>query len=148
MHRWSWRGLRRVQVRTTLAATCVVAVTLAFAAAALVVVQRGDLVRGLAQLAEQQGRQVAGQIQEDGVGEVDPTQVTGALGDRALVQVVDAQGRIRAESPAIAGRGPLWTTRPAPGQVVTELVDRLPFEQDEQYVVVTTRSTPPTVPSQ
>ena len=82
------RWFRRVQVRTALIATAVVAITLFAGAAALVVVQREQLVSGLTQLADQQSEQLAGQVSDDGPDAADLTQVSSSLGDRALLQVL------------------------------------------------------------
>ena len=130
------RWFRRVQVRTALIATAVVAITLFAGAAALVVVQREQLVSGLTQLADQQSEQLAGQVSDDGPDAADLTQVSSSLGDRALLQVVDAVGRVRASSPAIAGDPPLWDAHPLPGHRVVRQIGRVPFDEAEPYVVV------------
>ncbi|WP_456847376.1 ATP-binding protein [Cellulomonas sp. P5_C6] len=132
----SRRWFRRVQVRTALIATAAVAITLVAGAAALVVAQRAQLVGGLTQLADQQVQQLASQVGDDGPDGVDLTQVSSSLGDRALMQVVDGAGQVRASSAAIAGEPPLWDVHPRPGQRVVEQIGRLAFDEAEPYVVV------------
>lgn len=73
----SLHPLRGVRVRTALAAVLVVAVALGLAAAALVVLQRRELVLGLSTVAQQQGNQVAAQIIAGGTESVDIPAVSG-----------------------------------------------------------------------
>lgn len=88
---------RSVRARTTLAATAVVAVTLALACAALVVLQDRQLVGGLSDLADQQSSEVATQLQGGTApGAVNLAARSGSRGDHALLQVNASDGAVLA----------------------------------------------------
>jgi len=134
----SVRWASGVRTRTAMSATLVVAVALAVAGAALVVLQRRELVNGLATVAQQQGAEIAGQITQGGIGAVDITAASATAGERALVQVVDVDGSVRSASESVRGEGPVSSARPDPGSVVIRSVAALPIGDQEPFVVVTT----------
>lgn len=132
------RWARGVRARTAMSATLVVAVALAVAAVALVVLQRRQLVHGLASVAQQQGAEVAAQITEGGIGAVDITAVSATAGERALVQVVNVDGTVAGASASVQGEGPVSSANPGAGEVVVQAVKSLPIGDGEPFVVVTT----------
>lgn len=127
-----------VRARTAMSATLVVAVALAVAAVALIVLQRRQLVQGLATVAREQGAQVAGQISEGGIRAVDIGAVSATVGERALVQVVNVDGTIVTASDSVHGEGPVSTATPGAGEVVVRSVKGLPIGDGQSFVVVTT----------
>ena len=124
---------RGIRVRAALAATAVVALILAIAAAAFVVLQRRELEATLADVAAREASAVATELARTGTAGAD---VTASRGDRALVQVLTPAGAVLAASPAIAGAPPLVTERPAPGESVALRVDSLPIGEPESFTVV------------
>ncbi|WP_127131870.1 cell wall metabolism sensor histidine kinase WalK [Georgenia sp. SYP-B2076] len=126
--------LRGVRVQAALVATLVVAATLAVAALAFVALQRDQLEASLAQLAAQQASDVAAEAADVGPAEVELTAV--GAGERALIQVVDADGRVLAASPAAVGKPALVAARPRPGASATVHADQVPIDEDDQFVVV------------
>jgi signal transduction histidine kinase len=122
-----------VRVRAALAATLVVALILAVAAVAFVLVQRRQLEATLGSVAEQEAAAVASQVARDGAAAADV--IPAGAGEQALVQVLDASGRVVAASPSVAGEPPLVDRRPAPGQTVTVRADALPIGEEEPFAV-------------
>jgi signal transduction histidine kinase len=123
-----------VRVRAALAATLVVALILAIAAVAFVLLQRRQLEATLTDVAAQEARAVASEVASAGATDVDVTPAGG--GERALVQVLTPDGVVVASSAAIAGKPPVVTDRPAPGETVTRHADRLPIGEEEAFAVV------------
>jgi signal transduction histidine kinase len=127
------RPVGGVRVRTTLAATLVVAVVLAAASVVFVLLQRNQLRASVTDLAIQQAGAVAHQIAVDGLAPAGGLVLP--AGEQALLQVVDSNGRVTAASPSIDGEPPVLAARPAPGQVETLYVDHTPIG-DDSYVAV------------
>jgi signal transduction histidine kinase len=107
-----------VRVRTTVAATIVVGVALATAAYGLVVLQRHTLVEHLDEVADLRATGVAALAEE---GTLPPVLEAGGDDDE-LVRVVDANGRIRAESPGFTD-DLTDVPRPTGGEAVVTSVD-------------------------
>jgi len=129
-----WRRRGTVRVRTTVAATLVVAVILAVAGVAFVVIQQHQLESALEGIAAQQVADSATQITQTGVDSVD---LSGSgSGEQALVQVVTRDGRVLTSSPSVEGEPPVVDDRPAPGALTTTTVDSLAIGEHEPYVVV------------
>lgn len=124
-----------MRVRTTFAATLVVAVILAAAGVAFVLIQRHQLESALEGVAAQQAADSATQIaQMGGVSSVD---LSGSgSGEQALVQVVTRDGRVLASSPSVEGEPPVVDDRPAPGTVTATRVESLVIGENEPYVIV------------
>lgn len=123
-----------VRVRAALAATIVVALILAVAAVAFVVLQRRQLESTLSDVAAQEAAAVASDVAINGAAAAAPTPAGGS--ERALFQVVSADGVVVASSPAISGEPPVVGARPAPGETVALRADTLPIEEDEPFAVV------------
>jgi signal transduction histidine kinase len=120
-------------VRAALAATLVVALILAVAAVAFVLLQRHQLEATLASVAEQEAAAVAAQVARDGAAAADVNPA--GAGEQALVQVLDAGGRVVAASPSVVGEPPLVDPRPQPGQTVTVRADTLRIAEEEPFAV-------------
>jgi signal transduction histidine kinase len=131
------RGIRGrlggVRVRAALAATGVVALILAVAAISFVVLQRRQLYSTLTSVADQESAAVVAEISQGGIEAADATPA--GTGERALVQVLKADGSVVASSPSIDGEGPIIDLRPAPGQTITRTPTKI-FGEDEPFVVV------------
>ncbi len=131
-----------IRVRTTVSATMVVAVALLVASAALVFLQGQQLTNGLAAVARQQSALIADQVEQGGVDAVDVTALSATAGEPAVVQVIDAQGRVLVSSGEDYEREPITGQRPTPGTSEQTAVAGLPGEHDkddeheEPYVVV------------
>lgn len=123
-----------VRVRAALAATIVVALILAVAAVAFVVLQRRQLEATLTDVAAQEAAAVASDVANNGAADEELTPA--GSGERALVQVVTADGDVAAASAGIAGEPPVVDARPAPGETVTLRADTLPGEEEPFAVVV------------
>lgn len=121
-------------MRAALAATVVVAVILAIAAVAFVVLQRRQLESTLTDVAAQAAATLADEVARDGAAGADV--VPAGSSERALVQVLSADGVVVAASPAIAGEPPVVPDRPAPGETVVRRDDTLPIGEDEAFAVV------------
>lgn len=142
--RWHLRGWARgIRVRTSLLATVVVALALVGASAALLVLQRQQLIDGLTAVAEQQGQNAVKQIQQTGLNAVDVTALSATAGEPALLQVIDSQGRLLVSSDQLGEGGPITDATPAPGQTEVRRVKTLPDEEDEPFVIVTTAQQTP-----
>jgi len=122
-------GLR---LRTSAAATVVVALVLAAASLAFVLLQRHQLESSLRDVARQQASDVAAQVGREGA-QVD---LVDGGGDQALVQVIDADRAVVAASSSVTGEPPVVTLSPAPGEVVTLTGAQLPIGEGEGFVVV------------
>jgi signal transduction histidine kinase len=129
-------------VRTTIAAVIVVGVTLTISAVALSAFLRRSMVRNLETSAELRSADVATLVRSGRLPDSIPEPRDEE--DRALVQVVDEGGRIVASSPDLQeeARIPPFL---APGeQLVTRILRRPAFEDDEDFVVVGRRVPTPT----
>ena len=132
--RWRWWP-RSVRVRTTAAATLVVALTLALASAALVVLQERQLVEAVTATADQQSSDVAARVRSGGVAAAGLDGAGATRGDQALVQVVGAGGTVLAHSPEASDDDPLVDQRLGAGVARSTPRGRLEAG-DEPYVVV------------
>lgn len=121
-------GLR---LRTSAAATLVVALVLAAASLAFVVLQRHQLESSLSDVARQQASDVAAQVRREGA-QVD---LVGGGGDQALVQVVDGDRSVVTASASVEGEPPVVALAPAPGEVLTVSGVELPIGEGEGFVV-------------
>ncbi|MDQ4055768.1 MAG: HAMP domain-containing histidine kinase [Actinomycetota bacterium] len=131
-----------VRVRTSAAATLVVALMLAAASIAFVLLQRHQLQSSLTDVARQQASDVAAQVAEDGSA-VDL--ITGG-GDESLIQVVDGGGSVLAASPSVEGEPPVLDLTPVPGKVIVRTSDQLPIGEEGTFVVVARGVTSPDGP--
>lgn len=127
-----WSRLGGVRLRTSLAATLVVALVLAAASIAFVVLQRHQLEASLTGVARQHAGDVAGQVSQEGSA----VDLIGGGGDQSLIQVVDGGGSVVAASPTVRGERPVLDLRPAPGEVIVQIGDQLPIGEGESFAVV------------
>lgn len=128
-----WARFASVRFRAATAASLVVAVTFAVAAAAFLTLQRSQLESSLTELARQQAADLAAQVSSTGV-----TSGIGSSsgGEFSLVQVVSSTGVVLAASPGIEGEPPVLDVMPAPGDVVVLRRGGLPIGEEEPFVVV------------
>lgn len=131
----SSRGPRSIRARTTISATLVVAVALLVASVALLVLQRQQLVAGLAAVATQDGDLIVDQIRDSGVDEVDVSALGATAGESTLVQVIDAHGAVLVTSDKHYRAVAITGVSPGPGETKVSTVDSLP-EDDEPFVIV------------
>jgi signal transduction histidine kinase len=123
-----WARARRlmgtVRFRVTALATLAVLAVLVVTGGVLVVAQRRTLTSGVDEAVERRSDEVAALVQ---AGDL-PPRLTG--GDDLVAQVVDADGRVVAASPELAGEAPLGPMPSATGEdaAVTDTVDGLPVE--------------------
>jgi hypothetical protein len=101
-----WWPRLSIRARLTVATTAVVLVALAAGALLLVVLVRSLLLRGLDDAARQQAHDVAALIDSGQLPDPVPSTSGG------VVQVVDAQGRVRAASPGGDRLTPLLESGP------------------------------------
>lgn len=130
----SRRRLAGVRVRTTLAATLVVALVLALAGAGFVALQRVQLRDALTNLAEGQASDLARQVAT--LGLTSKSLVSLISSEEGIAQVLDGQGRVMSSSDPIEESGPIVNARPVPGATVSAYVGGLPEEHNSDYVVV------------
>ncbi|MCW2764699.1 MAG: ATP-binding region, ATPase domain protein [Nocardioides sp.] len=131
-----------VRLRTSAAATLVVALVLAAASIAFVLLQRQQLETSLENVARQQASAVAAQVAKEGAA----VDLVGGGGDQSLIQVVDSSGSVVAASPSVEGEAPVVALRPAPGEVTAVSSDRLPIGEGAKFVVVARGVTGPDGP--
>lgn len=140
---WRFRSLPRgIRLRTTVAATVVVAVALLGASVALVMLQRQQLINALIEVAEQRGDIIATEIVEGGVDEVDRASVDAAAVDGALVQLLDAHGTVITTSDPAYDNYPITEKSPPPGKALVYTVDGLPNRAEPFVIVITGVETP------
>lgn len=137
--RWFPRGIR---LRTTAAATLVVAIALVGASTALVLLQRQQLIDGLAEVATQQADTVAQAIEDNGVGGVDVAALEAAVGDAALLQIIDSNGSVILATDDDYETRPVTDQTPAVGETLEFTVDSLPDDAEPFIVVVSSVETP------
>lgn len=125
-------GLGGVRLRTSAAATLVVALVLAAASIAFVLLQRHQLAASLTNVARQQASDVGAQVAREGAA----VDLVGGNGDQSLIQVVEGSGSVAAASPSIEGEPPVAALTPAPGEVTVVTTDRLPIGEGAEFVVV------------
>ncbi len=131
-----------VRLRTSAAATLVVALVLAGASISFIVLQRHLLEGSLTDVARQQASDVAAQVAQEGVG----VDLGGGGGDQSLIQVVGGAGSVAAASASIDGEPPVLGLRPDPGEVVVATSSQLPIGEGEAFVVVAEGTTSPDGP--
>jgi signal transduction histidine kinase len=128
------RALSGIRLRAALAATLVVAVVLGVSAVAFVVVQRHDLRKAIAGIAEQRVDDIAEQVSAAGT---DPHNLPRTIsGESQLVQIIDARGRIVSTSRSLVGRGPLTNVRVRTGHTRVIWTEHLDSEEQDPYVIV------------
>jgi signal transduction histidine kinase len=103
-------------MRTTLAATAVLALALAVGAASLLVLVRRALLHDLDETAELRTTDIAALA---GRGDLPPTFAGVEGDDEALVQVVDRNGRVLTASAPLAGRGPVSALDPGTEHILS-----------------------------
>lgn len=121
-----------VRIRTSLAATVVVALVLAAASIAFVLLQRHQLEASLTDVAGQQAADVATQVRRDGTR----ADLLGGGGDQSLIQVVNQGGTVVAASASIEGEPPVIDLGPAAGETAVRTSDTLPIGEGDRFVVV------------
>ncbi len=136
--RWLPRGIR---LRTTVAATIVVAVALLGASTALVVLQRQQLIDGLTEVAKKQADIIAGEIVEGGVEEVDVDTFNATVGDAALLQILDPDGTVLLATDDDYATQPFTSTTPVAGESLEYTVDSLPDAAEPFVIVVSSLET-------
>lgn len=121
------------RIRSTLAATFVVAVALAIGAIGVVWILRASLTQTVRASAEQRATDVATTVAAEGSAR--DAIVVGNPGERSVVQVLDSHGAVLVSSPEIDGEPALTSARPQAGsvQVTTQSV---PVSDQEPFVVV------------
>lgn len=130
------------RLRSTLAATLVVAVALVVGAVGMVWVLRTSLTRTVADSASQRATDVANALT---AGTNQASAITGAPGESSVVQVLDSQGRVRLASPDIEGEPPITSVRPASGSV--QVVDQsIPVADQGSFVVAARGAQTPSGP--
>lgn len=128
-------------MRTTVAATLVVAFALAGASVALVVLQRQQLIAGLTDVAKQQGDLITGQIEEAGVNGINATDLTAAVGDSSVLQLVAADGTVLLASDSDYEKNPITARTPTVGDTEEYIVDSLPDDSEPFTIVVSSVDT-------
>lgn len=136
-----WSRVGGVRVRTSAAATLLVALVLAAASIAFVLLQRHQLESSLTDVARQQAGDVAAQVSQEGSA----VDLIAGGGDQSLIQVV-AGGSVVAASPTVEGEPPVLELSPAPGTVIVRTSDRLPIGEGGTFVVVARGVTSPDGP--
>jgi signal transduction histidine kinase len=137
-----WSRVGGVRVRTSAAATLVVALMLAAASIAFVLLQHHQLESSLTDVARQQASDVAAQVAQDGSA----VDLIAGGGDQSLIQVVDDSGSVMAASPTVEGEPPVLDLNPAPGKVIVRTSDQLPIGEGGTFVVVARGVTSPDGP--
>ncbi|WP_369779525.1 ATP-binding protein [Streptomyces sp. R33] len=122
---------RSVRARATLGASTVVALALGAASFALLGMLDGNLMRGAQADAERQALSTAGLA---AAGRLDTVLAPGR--DTDFLQVVDAEGRVLAASPNLAGRPALSPARPGKPGTVRRTWKEGPARGDRRHRVV------------
>jgi signal transduction histidine kinase len=138
---WPRHRRRRgtVRIRTTLAATAILALALLVGGTAMLTLLRRSLVRNLDDVADIRADDISALVAEE------PLPRTLALEDDAVGQVVDEHGVVVAASPNIRGAGPIADIYPPGVDPVTRTVADLP-EVDGSYRLLAQRATSPDGP--
>jgi signal transduction histidine kinase len=133
------RRTRSVRVRTTAAATLVVAIALVIGASLLVVQERRSLTRDVTTTARLRAQDVAALLASPSP----PSTLTVPGDDQSLVQVVDVStGSVVLATGNIEGEPRLWSVVPAPGQFSVRSVARLPVGDSSFRIVAHTVDRP------
>jgi signal transduction histidine kinase len=129
-----------VQVRSTVAATAVLAIVVGVASAALVLLLARSVLASVDATGRTEATAIAAQVRLDGAGNLDPNSgslnlaITASAARRSWVQVLDVEGRVVDQSADLTGTAPLVSLTPAPGH--DELVKRhLPFDEDAYRII-------------
>lgn len=132
-----------MRARTTAAACAVVGVALLGGGAGLLAVTRHSLVASIDAGAAARAADIAAQAVQ---GPLPPTLAVRS-GEEALVQVVDANGRVVAASANLEGQTAITTLRPSAGGPATATLRNLPIgDQQEAFRVVARSATSPSGP--
>lgn len=121
-----------VRVRTTVAATLIVAITLGVGSTILISRFRASLDRNRRDAAEARAADIASLA---GSGRLPPVLVLPNQ-DASYAQVVDSAGRVLAASANIAGGGPLGPPVPAAEKVVVRRLLRSPVDDDSSTMLL------------
>ena len=121
------------RLRSTLAATLVVAVALTIGAVGMVLILRASLTQTVRDSAQQRANDVGTSVAAGGAAR--DAIVVGNVSERSVVQVLDPQGTVLVSSPEIDGEPALTSARPAPGSVQVS-TQRVPVADQESFVVV------------
>jgi signal transduction histidine kinase len=133
-----------VRLRSALAATAVVALVFAAAAAVFVWQDRSTLTNNVDAAALTQARDIALEVASDGADLADRLSRP-APGEQNVVQILDRNGTVVAASPSIQGEPALSPLRPQPGQTLRE--DRqLPIAAQDEFRIVAVGVDAPTGP--
>ncbi|MSV83987.1 MAG: HAMP domain-containing protein [Actinobacteria bacterium] len=123
--------LQSVRARTTLVASLVVAIALAFASAALLVLLRDRLVAVEFSATALRSRDVAALAAD---GEV-PDNLSFPGDDDGFTQVVSSDGRVVAATGNVAGESPQSEMRPQVGERSNEIRSELPVGDGERFAI-------------
>ncbi len=135
--RWARAG---VQVRSTVAATAVLAIVVGVASAALVLLLSRELISSVDATGEAEAAGIAAQVRLDASGRLAANSgsltlaITASAARRSWVQVLDADGQVIAHSNDLTVDTPLVTARPAAGDV-QHLDQHLPFDEDPYRII-------------
>jgi signal transduction histidine kinase len=139
--RWPrhWRRRGTVRIRTTLAATAILALALLVGGVAMLTLLRRSLVRNMDDVADIRADDIAALVAEQQLPR------TLALEDDAVGQVVDEHGVVVAASRNIRGAGPIADVPPPGVDPVARTVNDLPGV-DGSYRLLAQRATSPDGP--
>ncbi len=122
-----------VRLRSTFAASAVVAVALIVVATSMIWIVRGSLTQTIRDSAEQRARDVVAAVSSTGITR--NALLASHPGERSVVQVIDPRGKVLIASPEIDGEPALTRARPAPGNALVS-VDSLSVANQEPFVIV------------
>ena len=107
------------------------------AAVLLLLLQRA-LITGVSDAADGRLADVAGQVSEEGDGQILHADLTDTNPPSQLIQVLDSSGRVVAASSTRVASRPLTDLRPASGVVLRAEVGEMPLlDDDHAYLIVT-----------
>ena len=129
-----------VRARSTWAALFVVAAALAIGAAVLLLLLQRTLITSVADQAESRAFDVAGQVSEEGETGLAKELVENTRVSQ-LIQVVNAQNKVVANSSPKGAGEPLTESRPAVGQSVQDEVGEMPLLDDDSPYLIVARGT-------
>ena len=132
-------GPRTVRARTAIAAALVVAAALSITGALVVHTLHGRLVRGQRDTAELRARDIAALASDGRL----PATLSIPGEDRALIQIVDGQNRVVAQSVNTTGEPSILLTTELRNVPQAKTMRGLPIGDGERFVVVTQRATTP-----
>lgn len=126
---------RGIRLRTTVAATVVVALALLSASVALVLLQRQQLIDGRTEVAKQQIDTIAEEIDDRGLDAVNANALKLAVGDAALLQILGPDGAVLLSTDDDYSTQPITARTPPPDETTEQTVPSLP-DDAEPFVVV------------